>query len=155
MIEDISLSVGLRKLRIEKGLKQKTLADLSGVAKGYISDMECGRRNITQLSVGRLLKALETSYKDFIVNYCDLTNEENIIEEPSNTIEETEPTQLNFITKTQIAEHLQKVITFYEDYTSDLLKETTRDYREDIIDLKETGYEYRLELDKILIQVEE
>lgn len=155
MIEDISLSVGLRKLRIEKGLKQKTLADLSGVAKGYISDMECGRRNITQLSVGRLLKALETSYKDFIVNYCDLTNEENIIEELSNTIEETEPTHFNFISKTQIAEHLQKVITFYEDYTSDLLKETARDYKEDIIDLKETGYEYRLELDKILIQVEE
>lgn len=155
MIEDISLSVGLRKLRIEKGLKQKTLADLSGVSKGYISDMECGRRNITQLSVGRLLKALETSYKDFIVNYCDLTNEENTIEEPSNTIEETEPNHFNFISKTQIAEHLQKVITFYEDYTSDLLKETARDYKEDIIDLKETGYEYRLELDKILIQVEE
>ena len=64
------------------------------------------------------------------------------------------PTHFNFISKTQIAEHLQKVITFYEDYTSDLLKETARDYREDIIDLKETGYEYRLELDKILIQVE-
>lgn len=65
------------------------------------------------------------------------------------------PTQFNFITKRQIAEHLQNVITFYEDYTSDLLKETARDYNEDIIDLKETGYEFRLELDKILIQVEE
>lgn len=70
-------------------------------------------------------------------------------------IELVEPTHFNFISKTQITEHLQKVITFYEDYTSDLLKETTRDYREDIIDLKETGYEYRLELDKILIQMEE
>lgn len=66
-----------------------------------------------------------------------------------------ESTQFNFITKRQLTEHLQKVITFYEDYTSDLLKETARDYKEDIIDLKETGYEYRLELDKILIQVEE
>lgn len=65
------------------------------------------------------------------------------------------PTQFNFITKAQITEHLQNVITFYEDYTSDLLKETARDYKEDIIDLKETGYEFRLELDKILIQVEE
>lgn len=65
------------------------------------------------------------------------------------------PTQFNFITKRHITEHLQNVITFYEDYTSDLLKESSRDYKEDIIDLKETGYEFRLELDKILIQVEE
>lgn len=97
----------------------------------------------------------------------DITKAGNVFVKISNSTEQflsydqielvqlSQPTQFNFITKRQIAEHLQNVITFYEDYTSDLLKETARDYKENIIDLKETGYEFRLELDKILIQVEE
>ena len=66
-----------------------------------------------------------------------------------------EATQFNFIYKAQITEHLDKVISIYEEYCNDLLKECSTKYKEDYIDLKETGYEYRLELDKILVEVED
>ena len=62
---------------------------------------------------------------------------------------------MNSLQRTEIEQHLDEVIRFYEEYTNDLLKEHPKHYKENIIDLKETGYEYRLELDKILVEVEE
>ena len=58
---------------------------------------------------------------------------------------------MNPLQRTEIEEHLDKVISMYEEYCNDLLKECSTNYKEDYIDLKETGYEYRLELDKILV----
>jgi len=62
---------------------------------------------------------------------------------------------MNPLQRTEIEEHLDKVISMYEEYCNDLLKECSTKYKEDYIDLKETGYDYRLELDKILVEVED
>ena len=62
---------------------------------------------------------------------------------------------MNSLQRTEIEQHLDEVIRFYEEYCNDLLKECSTKYKEDYIDLKETGYDYRLELDKILVEVED
>lgn len=77
------------------------------------------------------------------------------IEKVENIINLNQQNNINFQTKNQITQHLDKVISMYEEYCNDLLKECSTKYKEDYIDLKETGYEYRLELDKILVEVED
>lgn len=76
------------------------------------------------------------------------------IEKVENIINLNQQNNINFQTKNQIKQHLDQVISMYEEYCNDLLKECSTKYKEDYIDLKETGYEYRLELDKILVEEE-
>jgi transcriptional regulator with XRE-family HTH domain len=46
--ENITVRFGkrLRKLRKEKGWTQVQMADALGVDRSYISDMECGKKNV-------------------------------------------------------------------------------------------------------------
>ena len=50
--------VRLRELREKKGLSQQQLADLSGVHRNYISDVERGARNACLVNILRLCTAL-------------------------------------------------------------------------------------------------
>lgn len=54
------LARNLRKLRQEKGLSQEAFADLAGIHRTYISDLERGARNPTITIVDRLAVALGT-----------------------------------------------------------------------------------------------
>lgn len=55
------LARNLRKLRQEKGLSQEAFADLAGIHRTYISDLERGARNPTITVVDKLAVALGTA----------------------------------------------------------------------------------------------
>lgn len=48
----------VRRLRSEADLTQEALAERSGLSQQYISDLECGRRNPTIVSLWELAQAL-------------------------------------------------------------------------------------------------
>lgn len=57
----------LRRLRIEKGYSQEKFAELCGLHRTYISDIECFTRNISIGNVQKIANALEIdSYKLFM-----------------------------------------------------------------------------------------
>lgn len=57
----------VRKYRTNKGLSQEKLAELSGLHRTYIGDIECYRRSISLKNIQRIADALEIdSYKLFI-----------------------------------------------------------------------------------------
>ena len=48
----------LRRLRIEKGLSQEQFAELCGLHRTYISDIECFRRNVSLEAISKIAEAL-------------------------------------------------------------------------------------------------
>lgn len=57
----------LRKFRKEKGYSQEKLAELCGLHRTYISDIECFTRNISIENVQKISNALEIkAYKLFM-----------------------------------------------------------------------------------------
>lgn len=56
-----NLAVNLRRLRLQKGLTQKQLAEMAGISVGYLSDIENAKRlRVRVLTVMRLTETLET-----------------------------------------------------------------------------------------------
>ena len=54
----------LKKYRLEKKLSQEKFAELCGLSRTYISDVECFRRNISIENIQRIADALcVESYK--------------------------------------------------------------------------------------------
>ena len=51
-------ATNVRKYRNEKGLSQEALADLSGLHRTYISDIERERRNISINNIENIARAL-------------------------------------------------------------------------------------------------
>lgn len=49
----------LRKYRTEKGLSQEKFAEICGLHRTYISDIECFQRNISLENVQKIADALE------------------------------------------------------------------------------------------------
>jgi ribosome-binding protein aMBF1 (putative translation factor) len=58
-VEDIRLGLEYRDARVERGLTQRQLADLSGVPQADISRIERGGGNPTEATLQRLAGALE------------------------------------------------------------------------------------------------
>jgi transcriptional regulator with XRE-family HTH domain len=54
-----ALGAAVKRLRLERGLKQKELSALSSVNTSYLSDIERGHRNPTWTNLGRICTALE------------------------------------------------------------------------------------------------
>lgn len=54
----------LKKYRTKKGLSQEKFAELCGLHRTYISDIECFQRNVSLENVQKIANALEIeSYK--------------------------------------------------------------------------------------------
>lgn len=51
----------VRKLRQSRGLSQERLAELAGIHRTYIGDVERGRRNVALVNMTRIAKALGIS----------------------------------------------------------------------------------------------
>jgi len=51
----------LKKLRQQKGLSQEAFANLSGIDRTYIPEIEKGKRNLSITIVEKLAKALEVN----------------------------------------------------------------------------------------------
>ncbi len=64
---DIKKSFGkkLKKLRLERGLSQESLALSADLDRTYIPSIEKGERNISITVLEKLAKALKISIKDF------------------------------------------------------------------------------------------
>ena len=57
----------LRKMRLEKGISQEKFAELCGLHRTYISDIECFQRNVSLDNVQKIADALGIeTYKLFI-----------------------------------------------------------------------------------------
>ena len=66
MKSEILLKYGqvVRKIRLEKSISQETLADLSGLHRTYMSDVELGKRNVSLENIDRIANALEVSISE-------------------------------------------------------------------------------------------
>lgn len=53
------LGTNLRKYRLEKGFLQEKFADLCGLHRTYISDIECFQRNVSIENIQRIAEALK------------------------------------------------------------------------------------------------
>ncbi len=51
----------VRAARVDRGMTQEKLADVSGFSQQYISDLERGRRNPTVVSLYELAEALSVT----------------------------------------------------------------------------------------------
>lgn len=63
----------LRKLRIDRGDILKDMADKLGITSSYLSAIECGKRNIPEDLVERLVELYELSdeQKQILYDACD------------------------------------------------------------------------------------
>ena len=62
------LGTNLRKYRLEKGFSQEKFADLCGLHRTYISDIECFQRNVSIENVQRIAEALEIEAYKLLMN---------------------------------------------------------------------------------------
>lgn len=67
----------VRKYRRRKKLTQKQLAELSGVSKSYIGDIECGRKIPRLETLERISKALRVNMGDLIKDDMDFSETES------------------------------------------------------------------------------
>ena len=57
----------LKKMRLEKGLSQERFAEICGLHRTYISDIECFQRNVSLETVRKIADALGIdTYKLFM-----------------------------------------------------------------------------------------
>lgn len=67
-MKNISKNIGLAisELRISSNLSQEKLAELSGLHRTYVSDVERGSRNITLNSLSKIADALQISLSELV-----------------------------------------------------------------------------------------
>jgi transcriptional regulator with XRE-family HTH domain len=51
----------IKQFRSAKGITQEKLAELSGLSRQYIGDVERGTRNISLMNIHKIANALETT----------------------------------------------------------------------------------------------
>ena len=67
MEDNIQVRFGnaVRKLRIQMNVSQEEFADICGLHRTYISDIELGKRNVSLENIERITIALDISLSDF------------------------------------------------------------------------------------------
>jgi len=60
------VGTNLKRIRLEKGLTQEQLSDVSGFSQQYISGLEQGRRNPTVVTLYELAKSLGVSHVELV-----------------------------------------------------------------------------------------
>jgi transcriptional regulator with XRE-family HTH domain len=60
------VGANLRRVRLEKGLTQEELADLSGFTQQYLSTVESGRANPAIVTIYEIAMALGVSHVDLV-----------------------------------------------------------------------------------------
>ncbi len=60
----IAFGRAIRKLRSEKRISQETFADMCGLHRTYISDIERGTRNVSIENIEKMAHALDMNISD-------------------------------------------------------------------------------------------
>ena len=68
----VSIGKGVSRIRGEQDITQQRLAEITGMARGYLSDLERGERNPTERTIRRLIKHFDIEYDVFMSEYCGL-----------------------------------------------------------------------------------
>ncbi len=55
----------VRKIRLDQGISQEELADLCGLHRTYISDVELGKRNLSLENIERIAISLNKTLSEF------------------------------------------------------------------------------------------
>jgi transcriptional regulator with XRE-family HTH domain len=58
----------VKKVRLELGLSQEDLAEQADLHRNYISQIECGRRNLSLLNILKIARALKVPASKLIEN---------------------------------------------------------------------------------------
>ncbi|HTR35000.1 MAG TPA: helix-turn-helix transcriptional regulator [Bryobacteraceae bacterium] len=58
----------VKKVRLELGLSQEDLAEEADLHRNYISQIECGRRNLSLLNILKIARALKVPASKLIEN---------------------------------------------------------------------------------------
>jgi len=76
---DISPSFGnaVRKRRLELKLSQEELAEIAGLHRTYVADIERGTRNVSLKNLVKLIHALDISLSEFFSKYASNLNSPN------------------------------------------------------------------------------
>lgn len=56
----------VRKARKARGISQEALADLAGLHRTYVGDVERGERNISLLNMSKIAKALHIKLSELV-----------------------------------------------------------------------------------------
>jgi transcriptional regulator with XRE-family HTH domain len=66
-MNNIKILVGnrIRYYRGERNISQEELANAAGMARGFVSGVETGKRNITVETLGKIIEVLDVSYAKF------------------------------------------------------------------------------------------
>lgn len=56
----------IKKLRLNKGITQEALAELTGLSRQYICDVERGTRNISLINIEKISIALEVTMSELL-----------------------------------------------------------------------------------------
>jgi transcriptional regulator with XRE-family HTH domain len=54
----VAFGAAIREVRVGKGLSQERLAELAGLHRTYVGDVERGQRNVALINIERLARAL-------------------------------------------------------------------------------------------------
>jgi transcriptional regulator with XRE-family HTH domain len=68
--------LNLKTLRLEKGLSQEKLAELSELHRTYISSIELGKRNVSLKNIEAISRALDVPIEKFFVDIQTRNNHE-------------------------------------------------------------------------------
>ena len=58
----------VQRFRKQRGISQEDLADLADLHRNYISQIECGRRNLSLLNILKIARALKLPASKLIEN---------------------------------------------------------------------------------------
>ena len=54
----------IRNIRLDKHISQEKFADICGLHRTYVSDVELGKRNVSLENIGKMAEALDISISD-------------------------------------------------------------------------------------------
>ena len=73
MSKDVLIRFGeaIRQMRLEKKLSQEEFADICGLHRTYISDIELGKRNISLENIEKIAHALNIRASQIFIAFDD------------------------------------------------------------------------------------
>ncbi|EJT5930472.1 helix-turn-helix transcriptional regulator [Clostridium perfringens] len=75
----MNISENIKRIRIDKKLSRRELAELTGVSQVYLTSIEFNKRNPTLETLNKLAKGLNVNLEDLFYNPNEVNNQDNNI----------------------------------------------------------------------------